>query len=200
MRRRRAIADNPRAAASPRDRLRRSRVAAASPPRRPPVADHPSRHRYSRLYREVLNRHYWVEACEAFVSVHDNEGLLGIVGAAPPQYAGHLTEVLAAHLLRLGQEPVSREELARAKNMLKVNVLTQLESRLVLFEDVARQVATFGRRQTLREMTELVDAVTEEDIARIGRFMCSAPPSIASHGEDLSKVPSVETVRGWRLK
>jgi len=160
----------------------------------------PGKGMYSRLYREVLNRYYWVEACEAFVSVHDSEGLLGIVGAAAPTHAGPLTEVLAAHLLRLGAEPVARDELQRAKNMLKVNVLTQLESRLVLFEDIARQFATYGRRQTLREMTSLVDTVTEEDILRIGQFMAASPPSIAAHGEDLSKVPRWATVRDWRLK
>ena len=105
-----------------------------------------------------------------------------------------------SNLLRLGQQPVERSELDRAKNMLKVNVLTQLESRLVLFEDVARQVATFGRRQTLQEMTQMVDAVTEEDILRIGRYMCAAPPSMAAHGEDLSRVPPYEQVRSWRLR
>ena len=105
-----------------------------------------------------------------------------------------------SNLLRLGQQPVERSELDRAKNMLKVNVLTQLESRLVLFEDIARQVATFGRRQTLQEMTAAVDAVTEEDILRIGRYMCAAPPSIAAHGEDLSRVPPYDQVRSWRLR
>ena len=160
----------------------------------------PGKGMYSRLYREVLNRHYWVEAAECIVSVHDAEGLLGIIGAAPPNYAGHLTEVLAAHLLRVGTEPVARDELDRAKNMLKVNVLTQLESRLVLFEDIARQFATFGRRQSLQEMTDLVDAVTEDDIMRIGKTMLSKPPSIAAHGEDLSKVPTFDTIRQWRLK
>ena len=143
----------------------------------------PGKGMYSRLYREVLNRYHWVEACEAFVSIHDREGLLGIVGACAPASAHHLTEVLMSNLLRLGQQPVERSELDRAKNMLKVNVLTQLESRLVLFEDIARQVATFGRRQTLQEMTAAVDAVTEEDILRIGQYMCAAPPSMAAHGE-----------------
>ena len=160
----------------------------------------PGKGMYSRLYREVLNRYHWVEACEAFVSIHDREGLLGIVGACAPASAHHLTEVLMSNLLRLGQQPVERSELDRAKNMLKVNVLTQLESRLVLFEDVARQVATFGRRQTLQEMTQMVDAVTEEDILRIGRYMCAAPPSMAAHGEDLSRVPPYDQVRSWRLR
>ena len=160
----------------------------------------PGKGMYSRLYREVLNRYHWVEACEAFVSIHDREGLLGIVGACAPASAHHLTEVLMSNLLRLGQQPVERSELDRAKNMLKVNVLTQLESRLVLFEDIARQVATFGRRQTLQEMTAAVDAVTEEDILRIGQYMCAAPPSMAAHGEDLSRVPPYEQVRSWRLR
>lgn len=32
--------------------------------------------------------------------------------------------------------------------MLKCNVLTHLESRLVLFEDIGRQMLTYGRRET----------------------------------------------------
>ena len=160
----------------------------------------PGKGMYSRLYREVLNRYHWVEACEAFVSIHDREGVIRYCGACAPASAHHLTEVLMSNLLRLGQQPVERSELDRAKNMLKVNVLTQLESRLVLFEDIARQVATLGRRQTLQEMTAAVDAVTEEDILRIGQYMCAAPPSMAAHGEDLSRVPPYEQVRSWRLR
>ena len=105
----------------------------------------------TRVYiREVLNRYHWVEACEAFVSIHDREGLLGIVGACAPASAHHLTEVLMSNLLRLGQQPVERSELDRAKNMLKVNVLTQLESRLVLFEDIARRSRLLGGAKRCR--------------------------------------------------
>ena len=43
---------------------------------------------------------------------------------------------------------VTSEELSRARNMLKCNVLTHLESRLVLFEDIGRQMLTYGRRET----------------------------------------------------
>ena len=64
----------------------------------------------------------------------------------------------------------------------------------------SRPPRRYGRRQTLREMTSLVDAVTEEDILRIGQFMAASPPSIAAHGEDLSKVPRWATIRDWRLK
>lgn len=43
---------------------------------------------------------------------------------------------------------MTNEELSRARNMLKCNVLTHLESRLVLFEDIGRQMLTYGRRET----------------------------------------------------
>lgn len=42
----------------------------------------------------------------------------------------------------------ANEELSRARNMLKCNVLTHLESRLVLFEDIGRQMLTYGQRET----------------------------------------------------
>lgn len=43
---------------------------------------------------------------------------------------------------------MTNEELSRARNMLKCNVLTHLESRLVLFEDIGRQMLTYGQRET----------------------------------------------------
>lgn len=149
----------------------------------------PGKGMYSRLYREVLNVHPSCEAAEAYVSVHRKTGLLGIAGAAKPDTVARLAVVFAKQLRRLAVEPVSPEELARAKNMLKCNVLTQLESRLCLFEDLARQFATLGRRQPLSEMSSAVDAVTADDILKLGARMISKPPAFAAVGNDLSKLP-----------
>lgn len=41
----------------------------------------PGKGMYSRLYRELLNRYYWVEGAEAFVNLHNETGVLGIAGA-----------------------------------------------------------------------------------------------------------------------
>lgn len=41
----------------------------------------PGKGMYSRLYRELLNRFYWVEGAEAFVNLHNETGVLGIAGA-----------------------------------------------------------------------------------------------------------------------
>jgi mitochondrial-processing peptidase subunit alpha len=52
-----------------------------------------------------------------------------------------------AQICKLALQPVDPTELSRARNMLKCNVLTQLESRIILFEDVARQVGCYSDRR-----------------------------------------------------
>ena len=89
----------------------------------------PGKGMYSRLYREVLNRYYWVEGAEAFTSMHEESGLLGISGASSPAKAQDMVVVLLEQFAKLACVPVTDEELSRARNMLRCNVLTQLESR-----------------------------------------------------------------------
>ncbi len=50
-------------------------------------------------------------------------------------------------LTRLAVELVKPEELSRAKNMLKSMMMMQLESRMVICEDIGRQLITYGHRQ-----------------------------------------------------
>jgi mitochondrial-processing peptidase subunit alpha len=65
----------------------------------------PGKGMYSRLYREVLNRHFWVESAEAFTSMHTESGLLGIAGAAQPPDAGKLMHVFCTHFGKVRDHP-----------------------------------------------------------------------------------------------
>ena len=105
----------------------------------------PGKGMYSRLYREVLDRYHWAESAEAFSSFHSESGLWGISGSCPPEKSRDLTLAIIENFLKLESQLVTDEELSRARNMLKCNVLTQLESRLVLFEDIGRQILTYGK-------------------------------------------------------
>jgi processing peptidase subunit alpha len=129
----------------------------------------PGKGMYSRLYRQVLNRYYWAESCESFTSFHEESGLFGITGSAVGHKAGDVTRVLAENIMRLAIDEVEDEELDRAKNMLKNNVLTQLESRLVLFEDIGRQILTYGKREGTEEMCAKIDAVDKKGLRDLMR-------------------------------
>ena len=53
----------------------------------------PGKGMYSRLYREVLNQHYWVESCSAFTHIHSDVGMLGIFGTAMPNKGYDMAQV-----------------------------------------------------------------------------------------------------------
>ncbi|CAB9525150.1 processing peptidase subunit alpha [Seminavis robusta] len=159
----------------------------------------PGKGMYSRLYRQVLNRYQWAESAEAFTSIHAESGLWGITGSSQPKHSRDVIHVLADHLARLSMELVTDEELDRARNMLKCNVLTQLESRLVLFEDLGRQVLTYGHREDMDTTCRKIDAVTKEDLQELARKAIQKPPTLAAVGEGLDKsnIPSQEEVARW---
>jgi processing peptidase subunit alpha len=157
----------------------------------------PGKGMYTRLYREVLNRYYWVESAEAFISVFDEVGLIGIDGACAPDSAPSMIRLLIDQLCTLSVLPVSDEELSRAKNMLKSMMMMQLESRLVLCEDLVRQYSTYGFRESPTDLCEKIDRITKEDLMEIAGKMIESAPSIGCVGHNLSKVPPYEQIESY---
>jgi len=157
----------------------------------------PGKGMYTRLYRELLNQHHWVESAEAFMVVHNEAGLLGIDGACAPEFVKDLIREIVFHLCRLSVEPVSEIELSRAKNMLKSMMLMQLESRLILCEDIARQFIIYGKRSAPEEICAKIDAVTQADIIKVAAGMLENKVSVGCAGHDLSHVPSLADIEAF---
>ena len=83
---------------------------------------------------------------------------------------------------------IGREELERAKTQLKSMLLMNLESRPVIFEDLARQVLAQGVRQRPEHYIEKINSVRKEDINRIAKKMLTSKPSVAAIGS-LANLP-----------
>eukprot|EP00935_MAST-01C_sp_MAST-1C-sp1_P002885 g2885.t1 len=145
---------------------------------------------------EVLNTHYWVESCQAFTNIHSDAGMIGIFGSADPSYLGHLTAVLVGQMRRVADEKVDVIELVRARNQLKSSVLMNLESRSILFEDIGRQILTYGERESAESICEKIDAVTVDDIMRVGQRAISSVPTIVSYG-NLRHMPDYDLVANY---
>ena len=157
----------------------------------------PGKGMYTRLYREILNQYHWAESAEAFVLLHDELGMLGIDGSCPPEYVPHLLKVILDQLVKLAIQPIGEEELNRAKNMCKSMMLMQLESRIVLCEDLARQFVTYEERKLPDDICKQIDDVTAQDLMDVADRMISYPPSIGCVGDDLSKVPNYEDIKSF---
>ena len=154
----------------------------------------PGKGMYSRLYTTILNRYFWVESATAFTSMHNNTGLLGIYGAAVPEHTHNLFAVLCNHFVQMFQHPVHETELQRAKNQLKSSVLMNLESRLVLNEDIGRQLLTYGKREDPNVICDRIDAITALDLQRVAQKILKTQPSIVSLGE-MGQFPSYELIQ-----
>ncbi|KAJ3105430.1 Mitochondrial-processing peptidase subunit alpha [Phlyctochytrium bullatum] len=102
---------------------------------------------------------------------YTDTSLFGITAAVPPAFQTHehIGHILCDQLYRM-TEGFSIEELSRAKNQLKSNLLMSLESRSVELEDIARQVMLQnGHRIGVSEMCRRVDSLKEEDLVRVAR-------------------------------
>jgi len=162
----------------------------------------PGKGMYSRLYREILNRYHWVESSEAFTIFHGNSGLFGIQGSTchPSSKSKELVQVFMEHFYKCCNVTPSDIEVTRAKNMLKCNVLSQLESRLVIMEDLGRQILTYGKREGMVDMLNKIDAVTPEDIQRVSLDLMKYNEngvSLAVVGENVDYVPSLHEIKRW---
>ena len=157
----------------------------------------PGKGMYTRLYTDVLNRFHWVESAEAFTSIHDESGILGIDASCEAENIPYLMQVILDQLANVRRTLVTEEELGRAKNMLKSMMFMQLESRLVLCEDIARQFVTYGERSSPLEVCARVDKVTAQDIQQLADRMFRSAPSVGAVGHNLSKLPMYDSIESY---
>jgi processing peptidase subunit alpha len=72
--------------------------------------------------------------------------------------------------------------LSRAKTQLQSMLFMNLEQRPVLFEDVARQVLSRGKREQAQYYFDRIQAIEESDIQRVAKQMLESSPAVVSLG------------------
>jgi len=151
----------------------------------------PGKGMHTRMYTEVLNRHHWVESCQASSVMYADSGLFTVYATVVPQHAGAFVNVLAR--IFKGVKHISQQELRRAKNALKSSIHMNLEMRGVMMEDVGRQLVLSGKVGTAQEFGAMVDAVTAEDLQRALRLCLRSKPTLLAYGA-IDEVPTLERI------
>lgn len=130
----------------------------------------PGKGMYTRLYREVLCKYYWVEECSVTNYCYMDGGLFGISASVPPSESAHkgVMRVIANEFIQILSR-ISDEELSRAKNQLKSQILMDMETRLAELEDLGRQVLHSGTRVSVATACDRIDSLTIDDVQRVAR-------------------------------
>jgi processing peptidase subunit alpha len=152
----------------------------------------PGKGMYTRLYQNILNRFGFAQSASVFNAFYNGTGLFGVYGAAPAENMGQLVAALCEEMTKMAG-PISDVELSRAKNQLKSSLLMNLESRPILFEDIGRQVLTYGARTPAADLVQQIESVTAADLNKVASNLLKTPPSIVVYG-DTTCVPRYDVI------
>ncbi|CAI0628512.1 unnamed protein product [Linum tenue] len=154
----------------------------------------PGKGMYSRLYLNVLNQYPQIQSFSAFNNIYNRTALFGIQATTTSNFAAKAIDIAASELLAVAKhgefDPV---QLARAKQATKSAILMNLESRMVASEDIGRQILTYSERKSVEHFLKAIDAVTEQDAAKLAQKLISSPLTMASYG-DVINVPTYDSV------
>lgn len=149
----------------------------------------PGKGMYTRLYTNVLNRHYWMYNATAYNHAYIDSGLFCIHASADPSKVRDIISVITSEARKMAGK-IDPIELQRAKAQLKSMLLMNLESKPVIFEDMARQVLANGERKSAQFFIDEIDKISEEDIKRVADRMLKSKISVAALG-DVEKFPAI---------
>ncbi|KAF7026366.1 hypothetical protein CFC21_038481 [Triticum aestivum] len=154
----------------------------------------PGKGMHSRLYLRVLTKYHGVQSFSAFSNVYDNTGLFGIYLTTPPDFVSKAVVIAVQELIAIATPgQVTEVELTRAKNSTISSVLMNLESRVIVAEDIGRQLLTYGSRKPIDHFLQCMEELTLDDITAFAKMLLSSQPTMASYG-DVDKVPPYEFV------
>lgn len=123
----------------------------------------------SRLFQNVREKEGLAYAIFSDLSAYRDTGCLSVYAGTAPETARQTLRLILAELTRLKQEPVPLEDLRRAQENLKGNLMLSLESTGARMTKLAREEIYFGRSFTPEEVLAAVDAVTPEDLQTLAR-------------------------------
>src|SRR3954462_1726283 len=118
----------------------------------------------SRLFQEVREKRGRADAISPYTSHFVDSGQVGVYVGTRPDNVREAMDVIGTELRRMVDEPVSGEELDRAKENVKGRLALSLESTLTRMNRIGSSVLMDVPLLSLDEMVAAIDAVTVEDV------------------------------------
>lgn len=134
----------------------------------------------SRLFQEVREKRGLCYSIYAFTSNFQDTGFTGIYAGTGEKEAGELSAVIAGEMEAM-TGTIGEAELARAKAQLKSSLLMGLERPGTRAEQIAGQMFTLGRLQSMAEIVGQIEAVDPTALKGYAARVMTAP-SIAAMG------------------
>src|SRR5204862_818553 len=118
----------------------------------------------SRLFQNIRERQGLAYAIFSELNPFRDTGCLSIYAGTSQESATKVVESVIEEFRRLKNDPIPEDELRRAKDQLKGNLMLSLESSTSRMSNLARQEMYFERFFSLDEIVQKIEAVTAEEL------------------------------------
>lgn len=132
----------------------------------------------SRLFQNVREERGLAYSIFSELSSFRDTGSLCVYAGTSAQNAEQVIRLTVEEFRHLKEQSVSADELQRAKDQLKGNILMSLESSGALMSNLARQEMYFHRFYAVPEILDKIANVTSDDLMRMAQQLF-APESVA---------------------
>ena len=121
----------------------------------------------SRLFQTIREQRGLAYAVFSGVSSYRDTGMLSVYAGCAADSVPEVVDLVVHEFRTMRREPVSDEELRRAKDHLKGSLMLSLESTSSRMTHLARQELYFGRHVTLDEILAGIERTTADDVQRV---------------------------------
>eukprot|EP00933_Yihiella_yeosuensis_P079786 TRINITY_DN93208_c0_g1_i1.p1 TRINITY_DN93208_c0_g1~~TRINITY_DN93208_c0_g1_i1.p1 ORF type:complete len:545 (+),score=156.78 TRINITY_DN93208_c0_g1_i1:97-1635(+) len=135
----------------------------------------------SRLSTQVVKQNAAVESCAAFNTSYSDSGIFGVYGVSQAEKAGDMAKAIAKSMG--GLTSVSKDELAKAKAMLKGKMFRQADNDSELMKDMGQQLLMTGKYASPSDFAKIIDGVSEGEVTAAAKKILSSKLTVAAYGD-----------------
>jgi processing peptidase subunit alpha len=146
---------------------------------------------HNRSASNILNKHSFVDAVNTLNFNFSDTGLFGLSVTGSASNAHQLLEVTTSELK--GLTTISKEELQRAKNATKSNILTALQRQTDRLEETVKNVKAYGK-VVHHSYADQIESVTADQIANVVGKIISSRPTFIAEGGEVATLPSLDRI------
>jgi len=136
----------------------------------------------SRLFQEVREKRGLAYSVYSFAPSYSDAGVFGIYAGCSPAKSAQVAELMLEEFTKLGEAPVTDEEISRAVGQLRGASALALEDSDSRMSRLGRSELTLGEFVDLDTSIARISAVTAGGIQELARELSSRPLSIAAVG------------------
>ncbi len=129
----------------------------------------------SRLFQEVREKRGLVYSIYSYNSTYNDTGLWGISAGTDKKHVKDVVDITVNEIRNISAT-VTPEELTKAKNQLKGNLIFALESTNNKMTSIARQEINYGRYFTPEEIIKSVDSISLDELKTFSAELITSSP------------------------